>query len=699
MLAAVLAPLSLYAQQPVRLSGHQFVPDQNVVQASQKSGATPLKSLGKPSNGWHNALIQLRALPSAAEVAQLERSGIRLGDYVGGNAYWALVREGVSLQGLRASRLTSVTGIRPEWKLNPALRGGPLPEWARAGSNAAKVVVRYAPNATGQQVAAALQLLGVGDIEVVEQFRAVYAEMPLSASTKVAELPYVLSVGLYPPPAELNNYNGRIIGRASVLNTPTVLGGRGLMGKGVKIGIWDANVTTHVDFGPRVHTQEYELYDAHGTHVTGTILGAGLMDPNGRGMAPKAEAWTWNFNAQRNGLSAQTEMGIAKKTENITLTSNSYGLTFSRLCSYMKQLGYRASDYNLDLLTNQYPTLQHIFAAGNDQDGCADETAAVYGKAGYGTGTNRSKNSIHVGALDETLKMTSFSSWGPTNDGRMFPTICAKGNETYSSVPDNSYKRMSGTSMACPTVTGHAALIVERYAQLNGGKDMPSVLLRNLLANTATDLGRPGPDFQFGYGLMNAERAVQALEHSWYLNDNVNNGQTKSHKITIPTGCKGLRVMLVWNDPASAKEYAWEESILVNDLNLSVKVGNTPFLPWVCDPSFGKVEEPAARKVDNLNNIEQVTLNTDELKGANEVTVTIEGKRITNTSQAYSLTWYFEEDEPRLISPADGMQVAAGGECYLALENVTAPYRIEFSYDGGETYIYRGRRAPCTNAP
>jgi peptidase S8 and S53 subtilisin kexin sedolisin len=700
MLAAVLAPLSLYAQQPVRLSGHQFVPDQNVVQASQKSGGTPLPSLGKPSNGWHNALIQLRTLPSAAEVAQLERSGIRLGDYVGGNAYWALVREGVSLQGLRASRLTSVTGIRPEWKLNDALRGGPLPEWARAGSNAAKVVVRYAPNATGQQVAAALQLLGVGDIEVVEQFRAVYAEMPLSASSKVAELPYVLSVGLYPPPAELNNYNGRIIGRASVLNTPAELGGRGLMGKGVKIGIWDANVTTHVDFGPRVHTQEYELYDAHGTHVTGTILGAGLMDPNGRGMAPKAEAWTWNFNTQRNGLSAQTEMGIAKKTENITLTSNSYGLTFSRLCSYMKQLGYRASDYNLDLLTNQYPTLQHIFAAGNDQDGCADETAAVYGKAGYGTGTNRSKNSIHVGALDETLKMTSFSSWGPTNDGRMFPTICAKGNETYSSVPDNSYKRMSGTSMACPTVTGHAALIVERYAQLNGGKDMPSVLLRNLLANTATDLGRPGPDFQFGYGLMNAERAVQALEHSWYLNDNVNNGQTKSHKITIPTGCKGLRVMLVWNDPASAKEYAWEESILVNDLNLSVKVGNTPFLPWVCDPSFGKVEEPAARKVDNLNNIEQVTLNTDELKGANEVTVTIEGKRITNTSQAYSLTWYFEEDEPRLISPADGMQVAAGGECYLALENVTAPYRIEFSYDGGETYIYRGRvKSPMYQRP
>ena len=100
MLAAVLAPLSLYAQQPVRLSGHQFVPDQNVVQASQKSGGTPLPSLGKPSNGWHNALIQLRTLPSAAEVAQLERSGIRLGDYVGGNAYWALVREGVSLQGL-----------------------------------------------------------------------------------------------------------------------------------------------------------------------------------------------------------------------------------------------------------------------------------------------------------------------------------------------------------------------------------------------------------------------------------------------------------------------------------------------------------------------------------------------------------------------------------------------------------------------
>jgi len=52
--------------------------------------------------------------------------------------------------------------------------------------------------------------------------------------------------------------------------------------------------------------------------------------------------------------------------------------------------------------------------------------------------------------------------------------------------------------MLLPTVT---------IALMGIGSLEPSALLRALLANTATDLGRPGPDFQFGYGLMNAEPA------------------------------------------------------------------------------------------------------------------------------------------------------------------------------------------------
>lgn len=136
------------------------------------------------------------------------------------------------------------------------------------------MVIRYAPNAKPQQVSESLARLGLRGIEVVEQFRAAYAEMPLAVSTEVVSLPWVLTVGLYPAPLRSLTERGVFIGRASVLNTPAVFGGRGLEGKGVRIGIWDANVTSHVDFGNRVHVQEYEYADDHGTHVAGSILGA-----------------------------------------------------------------------------------------------------------------------------------------------------------------------------------------------------------------------------------------------------------------------------------------------------------------------------------------------------------------------------------------------------------------------------------------
>jgi len=307
-----------------------------------------------------------------------------------------------------------------------------------------------------------------------------------------------------------------MLGRANALSTPASFGGRGLEGNGVRIGIWDANVTRHVDFGERVHVQEYEEPDSHGTHVTGTVLGAGLLNPDGKGMAPKAQALAYNFNMQRNGLSSQQEMLQAREKWGITLTQNSYGLALNGLCDKLDLLGYRETDLNMDRLAERYTTLTHIFAVGNDQQSCQAKVRELYGKPGYGTLGNRAKNVILVGALDRYGRMENGSSWGPQDDGRLAPTLCAKGEDVWSTISGNGYASMSGTSMACPGVTGSAALVVERYAQLHQGQNIPSVLLRGLLANTATDAGRPGPDFQYGYGVLNAEKAVVAVENGWY---------------------------------------------------------------------------------------------------------------------------------------------------------------------------------------
>ena len=191
-------------------------------------------------------------------------------------------------------------------------------------------------------------------------------------------------------------------------------------------------------------------------------------------------------NPQRNGLSGPEEMQLARKHFGISITQNSYGLQLSRSCAFIKQIGYLWSDRALDLLSNWYPTLTHIFAAGNDQAGCIAETYSIWGAPGYGTTTQRSKNTVVVGAVTDGGKMASFSSWGPTDDGRLSPTVCAKGVDVWSTKPGNEYQSLEGTSMACPTVSGHASLLQERYAQLFAGR---------LYAQRPT-VGTPG---QYGY--------------------------------------------------------------------------------------------------------------------------------------------------------------------------------------------------------
>jgi len=82
-----------------------------------------LSGLGLPTNGQHNALVQLSELPSAAQVEQWARAGITLGDYLGGYSWWALVREGLDASRLgRATGIVSLVPIAPEWKLDAALR-------------------------------------------------------------------------------------------------------------------------------------------------------------------------------------------------------------------------------------------------------------------------------------------------------------------------------------------------------------------------------------------------------------------------------------------------------------------------------------------------------------------------------------------------------------------------------------------------
>ncbi|MCL6450747.1 MAG: S8 family serine peptidase [Acetobacteraceae bacterium] len=104
---------------------------------------------------------------------------------------------------------------------------------------------------------------------------------------------------------------------------------------------------------------------------------------------------------------------------------------------------------------------------------------------------------IAVGAIDQNLQRYSPSSTGPSLE------LCAPGVSIYSTWLNNAYKTLSGTSMACPHVSGAAALVWSAHPTYTNGQ------VRRNLDSTAIDLGPAGRDWEYGYGMVYCPAAVR----------------------------------------------------------------------------------------------------------------------------------------------------------------------------------------------
>lgn len=431
-----------------------------------------------------------------------------------------------------------------------------------------------------------------------------------------------------------------------------------------RLGMWEVRgkpLATHQEFSGRLIQRDQPtgtdaIGNYHSTHVSGILI-AGGKNPLVRGMVYGANLQAYD------ATNDATEMaGVAS---DLLVSNHSYGtvagwdLNTSRSGSiqwewYGDTTISATDDYKFGFYSSQAQTWDRIAynapyylivkAAGNDRGNSGPgvgqpyylvnhnnriSTRPRYDQSGYDLiSTNgTAKNILTVAAVSNTLngynqpedvKIAGFSSWGPTDDGRIKPDIAGVGVNVLSTynTHDSSYAVLQGTSMASPNVAGSLLLLQEYYAQRNSGQFMRSSTLKGLVLHTADEAGdNPGPDYRFGWGLLNVEQAARVIQNSNgnHLLEERTLAQGQTYTRTVVASGRGpLVATICWTDPEGTATFLNAANVnsrtpkLINDLDIRITDGRQQTLPWTLDPDN---PAKAATRGDNFrDNVEQVLI-------------------------------------------------------------------------------------------
>lgn len=273
----------------------------------------------------------------------------------------------------------------------------------------------------------------------------------------------------------------------------------GWTGKGVKVGIIDTGIRpNHPDLKIAggvtfvEGTSSYADDEGHGTHVAG-IIGALDNDIGTVGVAPEAQIYAIKaLNNTGVGNLSDVLAGIEWAIEN-NLDIINLSLTSEQGSSILERVLDKA--YNRGILI--------VAASGNSQTTLPATTDVLY--------PARYQSVIAVGSVNNNLNKSRFSYFGPSLE------FVAPGEKIYSTYNQPDYEYSYGTSMAAPYVAGIAALYKQAYPELNHRQ------IRELMQNNAVDLGEPGKDKSFGYGLVQAPTTARVFADvptgEWYADE------------------------------------------------------------------------------------------------------------------------------------------------------------------------------------
>jgi subtilisin-like proprotein convertase family protein len=647
-----------------------------------------LAARGAPDLDETLAVIQFAGPIKDAWLARLRASGVRVVQYVPQNGYLvhASAVEVERLAGLvgTAPEVRAVTRVTAADKLSEELGAGTRMVAVQTLSGADGTEARRAAAAVGPSVRGSSSAVGLSTQ---------YLTLSAAERVALAADPAVVSISPYSAPRLLDERSAQIVAGNLFDGAPTG-GGQylawldsqefSLGALGFAIDVADSGVDNgeegapaHADFYVNGNTASNDRV-AYAHDFTGDPGPARDCIGHGSNVASIAAGYSSGGASRQDGAGFRHGLGAAPTVQiGVSKFFNCAGFFdlapggFAQLAAEAHEDGARIANnswgnqdyggYSADsqlfdsIVRDARPTvaghqqLVEVFAAGNEADGLEDQPVG-YPDEGWGSvaSPGTAKNVITVGAsesrrplgtitcglddgaADDADDIASFSSRGPTDDGRLKPDLVAPGTRVTGAAPQIAdyngngvcqkffptggtlYNLQSGTSQATPAVSGAAALIRDWYTREHGPNPPSPALTKAILVNTATDLaggddGRgaelgPAPNADQGWGRAHLGAVLDGTQRSYVDQTSVlgATGARFGRSYSVADSTRPLKVTLAWTDAPGAVSTA----AFVNDLDLVLRQGGRTYKGNV----IAGGRSITGGDADSRNNLESVLL-------------------------------------------------------------------------------------------
>jgi hypothetical protein len=672
------------------------------IDTSRPQPAIPeaLRARPEEATGDEIVMVKFPGPVTARQIRALRAASVRVYTYLPYYAYLVKMPAGARTKSLLSSLGASWSGpYHPLYKMSPEVAALPDAAEAKGRQGYRQVMVQLLPDADLSEVTRRMKELGVKGIvgarsnPFFSRVRMLMTPAEIAAVREpLAAMPEVFWIELEGR-RTLRNDTTVWVGQSGLTGGQTTpIFGQGIFGEGQVVGIIDTGIdpdmcyfrdtarglppTNACNSGTVVDSAQRKIVgvdfltstecaggisgtewdtQGHGTHVAGTVAGdnfANLLTHNpGDGMAPGAKLVIQDAGFLTDNCGDLPGIGcpvvdlnpIFQQAYNqgARIHTNSWGDNENAAV----QNNYSAGSQDVDEFMWNHKDFLIFFAAGNAGPG----TASVGSPA-------TAKSAVAVGATlrgTSADSMASFSSCGPTADGRLKPEITVPGSSIVSAGNDRSTTTnncgtasLSGTSMATPGAAGLTALIRQYFTDgwyPTGAKNSangltPSAaLMRATLVNSAINMAGTTamPANCQGWGRVLLENALffNGQARKLVVKDSAapfatgSTNEDRTYSIAVTAG-ESLKATLAWTDFPSTPAASVN---LNNDLDLIV-TGPTGTV-WRGNVFSGGASATGGA-ADRKNTLEQVLL---AAPAAGTYTVTVRSFNVPSGPQPFAL--------------------------------------------------------------